>query len=170
MSRYRAGRRLLARDILDPPGTWPAGPLRREGRAVETLARAGRAIAELGEGVPFLIVYYSTDGGSGWQKLDRPIRTLTTLDRSGLVEWNGSQPTLRMLQVPELQRAMGFDTAYKLQHGSRRDRIKLLGNGVCPPVMRHVVAGLTGVAPSARVEVAASDASRRIRLPATAFA
>ena len=46
---------------------------------------------------------------------------------------------LRMLQVPELMRAMGFDDGYTLPHGSRRDRIKLLGNGVCPPVMEAIV-------------------------------
>ena len=46
---------------------------------------------------------------------------------------------LRMLQPPELQRAMGFASRYKLPYGSRRDRIKLLGNAVCPPVMRAVV-------------------------------
>ena len=52
---------------------------------------------------------------------------------------------LRMLPVPELQWAMGFDTGYKLLQGPRRDRIKLLGNAVCPPVMRQIVAALTGV-------------------------
>lgn len=46
---------------------------------------------------------------------------------------------LRMLQVPELMRAMGFEDGYTLPHGSRRDRIKLLGNGVCPPVMEAIV-------------------------------
>ncbi len=170
LSGYRGNRSILARDILDPPGTWPAGPLRREGRAADTLARADRAIAELGEGVPFLIVYYSTDGGGGWQRLDRPIRTLTTLDRFGLVEWNDEGPTLRMLQVPELKRAMGFDTAYKLQRGSRRDRIKLLGNGVCPPVMRHIVAALTGATPNARVKAVSLDTSDLFRTPETVFA
>jgi hypothetical protein len=54
------------------------------------------------------------------------------------------------VQVPELQRAMGFDDDYILQQGSRRDRIKLLGNGVCPPVMRQIVAKLTGVKADAR--------------------
>ena len=145
LSAHRADRSLVVHDILDPAGTWATRPLHRVGRAAGTLARADRAIAAIGEGVPFLIVYYSTDGGGGWQKLDRPIRTLTTLDRFGLVEWEGGEPTLRMLQVPELQRAMGFDTGYKLLQGSRRDRIKLLGNGVCPPVMRQIVAALTGV-------------------------
>lgn len=170
LSGYRGDRGLMARDILDPLGTWPAGPLRREGRAADTLARADRAIAEVGEGVPFLIVYYSTDGGGGWQRLDRPIRTLTTLDRFGLVEWNDEGPTLRMLQVPELKRAMGFDTAYKLHRGSRRDRIKILGNGVCPPVMRHIVAALTGVTPNARVTPVTRDTSDLFRTPEAVIA
>jgi DNA (cytosine-5)-methyltransferase 1 len=74
--------------------------------------------------------------------LDRPIRTLTTLDRFGLVTWEGRTPMLRMLQVPELMRAMGFDSQYKLRAGTRRDKIKLLGNGVCPPVMKAVVSSL----------------------------
>jgi DNA (cytosine-5)-methyltransferase 1 len=51
---------------------------------------------------------------------------------------------LRMLQVPELREAMGFDAAFRLDCGSRRDKIKLLGNGVCPPVMRSIVEALTG--------------------------
>ena len=144
LSHFRSSCRRNAADIVDPPGTWATKPLYREGRAVDTLARAERAIAEMGEGVPFLIVYYSTDGGGGWQRLDRPLRTLTTLDRFGLVEWHRGEPSLRMLQVPELKRAMGFPDAYELIHGSRRDRIKLLGNGVCPPVMRHIVSALTG--------------------------
>jgi hypothetical protein len=50
-----------------------------------------------------------------------------------------------MLQVPELKRAMGFSNDYKLLRGTRRDRIKLLGNGVCPPVMQKIVADLTGI-------------------------
>jgi DNA (cytosine-5)-methyltransferase 1 len=170
LSDYRADRRATVRDILDPQGTWAARPLRRKGRADETLARADRAIAELGKGVPFLIVYYSTDGGGGWQRLDRPIRTLTTLDRFGLVEWEHGQPTLRMLQVPELQRAMGFDEDYMLRQGSRRDRIKLLGNGVCPPVMRHIVGALTGTRANSRVKQSVSTVTPLIETRVTAAA
>ena len=139
-----------ARDILDAPGTWPRRPLHAARRASPTLERARRAIAALGEGVPFLIVYYGSDGAGGWQPLDRPLRTLTTLDRFGLVEWEDGAPTLRMLQVPELRRAMGFDDAFRIRHGSRRERIMLLGNAVCPPVMQAVVGALTGrVSPEA---------------------
>ena len=129
-------------DILDPPGMWNARSLYREGRASATLRRASNAIGRLGEGVPFLLVYYGSDGGGGWQPLDRPLRTLTTLDRFGLVEWDTAGPTLRMLQVSELRRAMGFDNKFKLPVGSRRDHIKLLGNAVCPPVMEQIVRSL----------------------------
>ena len=130
------------RDILDPAGTWKRGALFTDRRAEGTLERARRGIEALGEGVPFLVVYYGSDGAGGWQPLDRPIRTLTTLDRFGLVEWDTGEPTLRMLQVPELKKAMGFDPEYQLRFGSRRERIKLLGNGVCPPVMEGIVNSL----------------------------
>lgn len=128
-------------DILDPLGTWRSRPLHLEGRAANTLKRAETAMSALGRGVDFLIVYYGSDASGGWQPLDRPLRTMTTLDRFGLVTWDGDTPMLRMLQVPELKRAMGFNGV--LPHGSRRDRVKLLGNGVCAPVMEAAVRTLT---------------------------
>lgn len=121
---------------------WQSRPLYSPGRARGTIARAERAMAALGRRVPFLIVYYGSDGSGGWQPLDRPIRTVTTLDRFGLVTWNGDEPMLRMLQVPELRRAMGFGRGYRLPFGTRRDQIRLLGNGVCPPVMEAIVRSL----------------------------
>jgi DNA (cytosine-5)-methyltransferase 1 len=130
-------------NILRENGVYPSRPLYADGRASATIERAERAIEALGRRVPFLIVYYGSDGAGGWQSLDRPIRTLTTLDRFGLVTWEGSEPMLRMLQVDELKAAMGFPTSYRLRHGTRRDQIKLLGNGVCPPVMKAVVQALT---------------------------
>jgi DNA (cytosine-5)-methyltransferase 1 len=125
--------------VIDQKNGWRMSPLFSPGRAEPTLARAMRAVGALGEGVPFLIVYYGTDGAGGWQPLDRPLRTLTTLDRFALVEWESGAPVMRMLQVPELKRAMGFGDEYRLLHGTRRDRIKLLGNAVCPPVVQAIV-------------------------------
>jgi DNA (cytosine-5)-methyltransferase 1 len=49
---------------------------------------------------------------------------------------------MRMLQVPELKEAMGFPVDFRLSRGTRRDRIKLLGNAVCPPVMKSIVEAL----------------------------
>lgn len=140
----RAGRPPTAASILDPDGTWESRPLHIATRAKPTIERAERAITELGKGVPFLIVYYGTDGAGGWQALHRPIRTITTLDRFGLVTWNGWTPRLRMLQVSELKRAMGFREDFNLDAvKQRRDRIKVLGNGVAPPVMEAIVRTLT---------------------------
>jgi DNA (cytosine-5)-methyltransferase 1 len=50
---------------------------------------------------------------------------------------------LRMLQVDELRRAMGFPSNHLFEHGSRRDKIKMIGNGVCPPVMQAAIETLT---------------------------
>lgn len=143
-------RRRAAREVIDLGDKWPSRHLYLPGRAKATIERAERAIAELGSGVPFLIVYYGSDGAGGWQSLDRPLRTLTTLDRFGLVTWRRGTPFLRMLQVEELQAAMGFPASYRFGRGNRRDRIKMLGNGVCPPVMEAVVRHLTKPPVSAR--------------------
>lgn len=137
-------RRRTASEILDPKGTWRVSPLYKKGRAQKTLERAERAFDALGKREPFLMVYYGTDAAGGWQTLDRPLRTLTTVDRFALIEPSPKGHTMRMLQVPELRRAMGFRDDYKLNVGTRRDKVKVLGNGVCPPVMEHIVATLTG--------------------------
>jgi len=118
-------------------------PLWTRGRAAPTIERAERAISAVGDNKPFLLVYYGSDAAGGWQRLEAPLRTITTLDRFALVRPNKHGHEMRMLQIPELKRAMGFPNSYVLRHGTRRDRIKLLGNAVCPPVMRAVVRTLT---------------------------
>jgi DNA (cytosine-5)-methyltransferase 1 len=134
--------RKTVHDILDEAGTWQTTPLYALGRAEPTLQRAERGFAELGRRASFLLVYYGSDGSGGWQPLDRPLRTITTVDRFALIE-PGSRGDgghqMRMLQVTELRRAMGFKRDYLMDHGSRRDKIRLLGNGVCPPVMEAIV-------------------------------
>jgi DNA (cytosine-5)-methyltransferase 1 len=139
-SRHRLLR--PASEAIHLHGPWSSTPLYCDTRAEATLQRAERAIVALGKGVPFLIVYYGSDGAGGWQSIDRPLRTLTTLDRFGLVTWVGKEPMLRMLQVEELRRAMGFPASHAFDHGTRRDKIRLLGNGVAPPVMKAVVEAL----------------------------
>jgi len=60
--------------------------------------------------------------------------------------WKKGVPFLRMLQVPEIMRAMGFRETDKFQFTcTRREQIKQLGNGVCPPVMEAVVKHLCAV-------------------------
>ena len=138
----RRGRRRSVRSVLDPTGTWKTSPLFTARRAKATLERARRGFEALGGKASFLLVYYGTDGCGGWQSLDRPLRTITTVDRFALVEHDGATWRMRMLQVPELKRAMGFDDDFILPVGTRRDRVRLLGNGVCPPVMETVLRSL----------------------------
>ena len=126
---------------------WAFSPVDSPRRAEATLERAKGAIAQLGKKTPFIMVYYSTDGAGGFQTLDRPLRTITTLDRFAYVKPNSRGHEMRMLQPPELAAAMGFPSSHVWPETSRRNRIRLIGNGVCPPVMRDVVRTLTGNAP-----------------------
>ncbi len=130
-------------DILDKTGRYKMTPLRKPKRAKDTLARADRAISELGEDKSFLIVYYGTDGSGGWQRMDAPLRTITTVDRFAYVMPTENGHMMRMLQPDELRKAMGFPTSYLFPDVTRRDKVKLMGNAVCSPVMESIVASLT---------------------------
>lgn len=140
----RPGRPRSARSIVDMSDRWKSRPVGLGTHAPATLDRIGCGIAALGRGMPFLVVYYGSDGSGGWQPLGRPLRTLTTVDRFGLLTWSGDTPMLRMLQVPELQAAMGFAPEFEMYPGPRRDQVRILGNGVCPPVMEAIVSSLAG--------------------------
>jgi DNA (cytosine-5)-methyltransferase 1 len=131
-----------ASTIIVSNGAYNFSPLRTEGRASRTLQSANRAIKAIGGDKQFLVVYYGSDGGGGWQSLKSPLRTVTTLDRFALVKPTKNGHQMRMLQVPELRTAMGFLPSFKLAHGTRREQIKMLGNGVCPPVMTAILRAL----------------------------
>lgn len=133
--------------VIDTSDKYGFSPLRKEGRAENTIKSADRAIAELGSKSPFLLVYYGSarKGNSGWQSVDEPLGTITTLDRFAYVVPSKKGHMMRMLQPEELKKAMGFKSDYKLDSIdglTRRDRIKLMGNGVCPPVMESLVKSL----------------------------
>ncbi len=143
---------------------WPFSPLEKRGRAKATIRRAERGIKALGASTPFLMVYYGTDGAGGYQPLDRPLRTITTLDRFALVKPNGKGHEMRMLQPPELAAAMGFPANYKWPDTSRRNKIKLIGNAVCPPVMKAIVEALMQPKnPTRRAKGVSQTQQRRFR-------
>lgn len=136
-----------ASTVIDNSGKYGFSPLRKKGRAENTIKSAERAIDILGNKEPFLLVYYGSarKGDGGWQTIDEPLGTITTLDRFAYVVPGKNGHMMRMLQPEELKRAMGFKSDYKLDgiDGlTRRDRIKLMGNGVCPPVMESLVRSL----------------------------
>ena len=140
-------RRASALEVLDPVGTWKESPLYTDTRAERTIRYAEAAMEELGGKQSFLVVYYGSDKGGGWQSLDDPLRTVTTLDRFGLVRHNGREWTIRMLQPPELARAMGVPKSHVFPVGTRRDKVKLCGNGICSPVLKEVITQLRAKVP-----------------------
>jgi DNA (cytosine-5)-methyltransferase 1 len=129
---------MTANDVIDWKASYLASPLRKPGRAKATIERAERAITAIGPNVPFIVVYYGSDYAGGWQTLDVPLRTITTVDRFGLVTWRKGVPYLRMLQPNELLKAMGGGDEHVLPHGSRREKVQLYGNGVCSDVMTTI--------------------------------
>ncbi len=131
-----------AQEIIDKSSLYKFTELNKPGRAINTLERAKRAVSQIGNNEPFLVVYYGTDGAGGWQTIDKPLRTITTLDRFAYVKPTNSGHLMRMLQPEELKLAMGFPSKYKLATKNRRDKIKLIGNAVCPPVMKEIVSSL----------------------------
>lgn len=127
------------RDILDPDDTWPMTPVFVDGRAKATADRARDAIDTLGPNAEFLIVYYGSGGEKSWQTLDVPLRTVTTIDRFALVKKVRNRWRMRMLQPSELARAMSLPSEHVFPIGSRRERVKVCGNGVCAVVMKRIV-------------------------------
>lgn len=133
--------------VLDFSGKYKTSPLFTNNRAEKTVLSAKDAISKIGPDKPFLLVYYGSarKENKGWTTIDKPIGTLTTLDRYALVQPSNKGHEMRMLQPEELKLAMGFRKDFNLtniQGINRRDRIKLIGNGVSPPVMKSVIESL----------------------------
>jgi len=97
----------------------------------------------------FLVKYYG-DSDTQRQRVDRPLDTVTTKARFGLVTVHGVDYRivdlrLRMLQPRELFDAMGFPHDYIIDVTSnghrltKAEKIELCGNSVCPDVARAIV-------------------------------
>lgn len=114
-------------------------PICRPGRVDATLRRiqAGRERF----GPRFVAPYYGSGSGTTGRSIDRPIGTITTVDRWSVI--NGDY--MRMLQPSEVRTAMGFPRHYLLPR-TRRAAVHLLGNAVCPPVAKKLLIALRAAA------------------------
>jgi DNA (cytosine-5)-methyltransferase 1 len=119
-------------DFIDWGDRYAWSLIDRPGRSPATLRRiaAGRAA----HGSRFVAPYYGSGSGLSGRSVDRPIGTITTLDRWAVIDGE----RMRMLQPAELSTIMGFPADYQLA-GNRRERIQLIGNAVCPPVGSAVI-------------------------------
>ncbi|KDO04747.1 hypothetical protein DV26_42285, partial [Amycolatopsis mediterranei] len=101
-----------------------------------------------GDELALLVAYY---GNGGTQTTDRPVGTLTTRDRYGLLGSTGTHHatpppveacTFRMLEPHEIAAGMGFPSGYKVPPKvakSKRKQVRGWGNAV-PPAMAEVLA------------------------------
>ncbi len=93
----------------------------------------------------FLLAYYSS--GSVGQRADRPLRTLTSKARLGLVTVEGQDYQIadigmRMLEPHELLRAQfgRFAAGYDLSAAkTKAGKVRLIGNSVCPEAAEAIV-------------------------------
>lgn len=104
---------------------------------------AGAAHA-MGIVAAFLVHYYGTGGQS--QDLREPLATIVSRARTGLVtvtvegqEYAVVDIGMRMLTPEELAAAQGFPPSYILT-GTKAQKIKRIGNSVCPPVAAALAA------------------------------
>jgi DNA (cytosine-5)-methyltransferase 1 len=104
-------------------------------KVAATQARAARGRASFGE--RFLMPYYGGGSGLTGRCLSRPIGTITTRDRWGVVKGE----RMRMLSKNECRAAMGFppDTILPLAH---KEAVHMLGNAVAPIQAADVLVAL----------------------------
>lgn len=122
---------VAAASIIDfDDGNW--NPIEKPGRADATLRRVRRARATYGE--RFVMPYYGGGSGLTGRSLARPIGTITTRDRWAVVDGD----RMRMLTRHENRRAMGFRDSYRIPDDHRL-AVHMLGNAVCPPLVREVI-------------------------------
>ncbi|CAK9889166.1 DNA cytosine methyltransferase [Pseudomonas fluorescens] len=114
-------------------GRW--SQIEKPGRAQATLDRVRNGRARFGE--RFIMPYYGKGSGTTGRDINRPIGTITTLDRWALVD--GDQ--MRMLSADEALAAMSFP-ADTLRPDNHRLTMHMAGNAVPPLAGQRVIEAL----------------------------
>jgi len=131
-------RHVPAASIIDfDAGRWSA--IEKPGRSAATLLRVQNGRRQFG--TRFLAPYYGGGSGLTGRSLHRPVGTITTRARWSLIDGD----RMRMLTVDEQRKAMGFPDGYSLPSDIPQ-AIHMLGNAVCPPVVRDVIEALRAAA------------------------
>ena len=111
---------------------------------VHTISAGGNHIGEVRA---FLVGYY---GAENTYSCNKPLSTVTTKDRFGIVTIHGNKYEIidigmRMLEPSELFAAQGFPVDYIIGHNSegkkltKASQVARCGNAVCPPVAQALV-------------------------------
>ncbi|MFJ1253408.1 DNA cytosine methyltransferase [Cupriavidus sp. CuC1] len=118
-------------------GKW--SPVEKPKRSPKTLARVAAGRARFGD--RFIMPYYGKGSGLTGRSLDRPVGTITTVDRWAIVDGN----RMRMFSKDECRAAMSFRATYILPR-QHKLAVHMLGNAVCPVVGRDVLEALRAAA------------------------
>ena len=104
-----------------------------QGQMVTPLTEPARTITSAGH-QSLLIPYYRTGRA---RPVTDPVPTVTSIDRTALVEAEAAVDDcgFRMLEPHEIAAAMAFPVGYIPDHLTKKDRVKLAGNAVTPPVI-----------------------------------
>lgn len=112
-------------------------PLRNN--AVARPASTDPLMTVAAEGNHHMIVDYNGPA----RPVSHPMPTQTTVEGNAVasVEIKAEDCLFRMLEPHEVQAAMAFDPGYRLL-GTRRERVRQLGNAVTPPAARDLIAAI----------------------------
>lgn len=127
-----------AREIIDfDAGKW--SPINKPGRAASTLTRVKNGRERFGE--RFVMPYYGSGSGLTGRSLDRPIGTITTLERWAVVDGD----MMRMTSADEAMAAQSFpkDT---LRPDNHKLTMHMTGNAVPPLAGQRIIEALKAAA------------------------
>ncbi|MCP2066613.1 UNVERIFIED_ORG: DNA (cytosine-5)-methyltransferase 1 [Pseudomonas reinekei] len=118
-------------------GRW--SPIEKPGRALATLERVRNGRERFGE--RFIMPYYGKGSGLTGRDINRPIGTITTLDRWALVDGD----RMRMLSAGEALAAQSFP-AETLRPDNHRLTMHMAGNAVPPLAGQRIIEALKAAA------------------------
>jgi DNA (cytosine-5)-methyltransferase 1 len=132
--RLRVRRHVPAKSIIDfGAGEW--SPVDQPGRAPATLRRVENGRRDFG--ARFVMPYYGSGSGLTGRSIDRPIGTVTTVDRWAVVDGD----RMRMLSIEESRASFGLRKDYALP-AAHKDAMQMLGNMVAPACARDLISAL----------------------------
>lgn len=107
-----------------------------QGQMVTPTSEPARTMTTTGH-QSLLMPYYGTAQA---RPVDRPMPTVTTKDRCALIDPDEiiDDCGFRMLEPHEIAAAMAFPDGYIPDSYTKKDRVKLAGNAVTPPVMQWI--------------------------------
>lgn len=110
-------------------------PIHKPGRSLATLERIRNGRKQFGD--RFVMPYYSSGSGLTGRSLDRPVGTITTKNRWGVVDGD----RMRMFCIEESRDAMGFPKKYILPQGVTAATF-MLGNAIPPQLAQDAIVAL----------------------------